>query len=202
VPLDANNETNWFNWKKIETLIGNLIILLSDKLQKCWLCRHTFMVNSPLVAIGSCVSHPCFKGTWHLNRISFIKNGRTGHIYELPRVCFKFFSNGVLQNVFTWNILYRVFHKVLVDVTHTLTCDLTITGKCDRSLMTSHQDVGLGERDQFLGLRGHPTLTHWRTSSRGMSVNTFTFSQYQEQLTNCRNAFTKPSHQSMAVCYI
>jgi hypothetical protein len=36
----------------------NLTILLSDKLQKCWLCRHTFMANSPLVAIGNRVSHP------------------------------------------------------------------------------------------------------------------------------------------------
>jgi hypothetical protein len=36
----------------------NLTILLSDKLQKCWLCRRTFMANSSLVAIGDRVSHP------------------------------------------------------------------------------------------------------------------------------------------------
>jgi hypothetical protein len=36
----------------------NLIILLSDKLQKCWLCRHTFMANSPLVATRNRVAHP------------------------------------------------------------------------------------------------------------------------------------------------
>jgi hypothetical protein len=30
----------------------NLTFLLSDNLQKCWLCRHTFMANSPLVATG------------------------------------------------------------------------------------------------------------------------------------------------------
>jgi hypothetical protein len=35
----------------------NLTVLLCDKLQKCWLCRHTFMANSPLVAIGDGVAH-------------------------------------------------------------------------------------------------------------------------------------------------
>jgi hypothetical protein len=30
----------------------NLTFLLSDKLYKCWLCCHTFMANSPLVATG------------------------------------------------------------------------------------------------------------------------------------------------------
>jgi hypothetical protein len=35
----------------------NLTLLLSDKLQKCWLCRHTFMANSPLVAIEDGVTH-------------------------------------------------------------------------------------------------------------------------------------------------
>jgi hypothetical protein len=40
----------------------NLTILLSDKLQKCWLCHHTFMANSPLVAIGDRVAHPGTKG--------------------------------------------------------------------------------------------------------------------------------------------
>jgi hypothetical protein len=36
----------------------NLTILLSDKLQKRWLCRHTIMANSPLVAIGDSFVHP------------------------------------------------------------------------------------------------------------------------------------------------
>jgi hypothetical protein len=36
----------------------NSTVLLSDKLQKCWLCRHTFMAISPLVAIGDRVAHP------------------------------------------------------------------------------------------------------------------------------------------------
>jgi hypothetical protein len=36
----------------------NLTVLLSDKLQKCWLCRHTFMANLPLVAIGDRVAYP------------------------------------------------------------------------------------------------------------------------------------------------
>jgi hypothetical protein len=36
----------------------NLTILLSDKLQKCWQCRHTSMANSPLVAIGDRFAHP------------------------------------------------------------------------------------------------------------------------------------------------
>jgi hypothetical protein len=44
--------------KKIENLTRNLTILLSDKLQKFWLCRHTFMANSPLVAIGDRIAHP------------------------------------------------------------------------------------------------------------------------------------------------
>jgi hypothetical protein len=37
LPLDANNETNWFHFKKLENLMRNLTILLSDKLQKCFL---------------------------------------------------------------------------------------------------------------------------------------------------------------------
>jgi hypothetical protein len=36
----------------------NLTILLCDKFQKCWLCRHTFMANSPLVATGDRLAHP------------------------------------------------------------------------------------------------------------------------------------------------
>jgi hypothetical protein len=36
----------------------NLTILLSDKLQKCWLCRHTFVAISPLVAIDDRVAQP------------------------------------------------------------------------------------------------------------------------------------------------
>jgi hypothetical protein len=38
--------------KKSENLMQNLTFLLFDKLQKYWLCRHTSMPNSPLVAIG------------------------------------------------------------------------------------------------------------------------------------------------------
>jgi hypothetical protein len=38
----------------------NLTVLLSDKLQKCWLCRHTFMANSRLVATGDRVAYPGF----------------------------------------------------------------------------------------------------------------------------------------------
>jgi hypothetical protein len=34
----------------------NLTILLSDKLQMCWLCRHTSTASSPLVAIGDMVA--------------------------------------------------------------------------------------------------------------------------------------------------
>jgi hypothetical protein len=30
----------------------NLTVLLCDKFQKCWPCRHTFIANSPLVATG------------------------------------------------------------------------------------------------------------------------------------------------------
>jgi hypothetical protein len=44
--------------KKLENLMWNVAVLLSDKLQKCWLCRHTVMANSPLVAIGDRVTHP------------------------------------------------------------------------------------------------------------------------------------------------
>jgi hypothetical protein len=36
----------------------NLTVLLSDKLQKCWLCHHTFMANSPPVATGDRIAHP------------------------------------------------------------------------------------------------------------------------------------------------
>jgi hypothetical protein len=36
----------------------NLTILFSNKLQKCWLCRHTFMANSPIEAIGDNVAQP------------------------------------------------------------------------------------------------------------------------------------------------
>jgi hypothetical protein len=40
----------------------NLTILLSDKFQKCWLCRYTITANSPLVATGDRtgdrVAHP------------------------------------------------------------------------------------------------------------------------------------------------
>jgi hypothetical protein len=43
--------------KKIENLIRNLTILLSDKLQIGWICRHTFMANSSLVAIGDRVAN-------------------------------------------------------------------------------------------------------------------------------------------------
>jgi hypothetical protein len=39
----------------------NLTILLSDKLQKCWLCRHAFMANSPLVAFGDRVAQPGYR---------------------------------------------------------------------------------------------------------------------------------------------
>lgn len=49
-----------------------------------------------------------------------------------------------------------------------ITYNPTTTAKCDSSLITSYQDVVLGERDQSLGLRGHSTLTHY-TSSGGMS---------------------------------
>jgi hypothetical protein len=44
--------------KKIENLMLNVTIILSDKLQKCWLCRHTFMANSPLAVIGDRFAHP------------------------------------------------------------------------------------------------------------------------------------------------
>jgi hypothetical protein len=43
--------------KEIENLMRNLTILLPDKLQKSWLCRHTFMAYSPLVAVGDRVAH-------------------------------------------------------------------------------------------------------------------------------------------------
>jgi hypothetical protein len=32
LPLDINNETNWFNWKKLENMMRKLTILLSEKL--------------------------------------------------------------------------------------------------------------------------------------------------------------------------
>jgi hypothetical protein len=41
--------------KKVENLMQNLTVILSDKLQECWLCRHTFMASSPL---GDRVAHP------------------------------------------------------------------------------------------------------------------------------------------------
>jgi hypothetical protein len=44
--------------KKLENLMRNLKILVYDSWQKCWLCRHTFMANSPLVAIGDRFAHP------------------------------------------------------------------------------------------------------------------------------------------------
>jgi hypothetical protein len=56
LPLDANNETSWL--KKLENLKRNLTVLFSEKLQKCWQYRYTFMVNSPLVATGDMVAHP------------------------------------------------------------------------------------------------------------------------------------------------
>jgi hypothetical protein len=40
-----------------------------------------------------------------------------------------------------------------------ITYDPTITVKYHSSLVISYWDVGLGERDQCLCLRGHPTLT-------------------------------------------
>jgi hypothetical protein len=43
--------------EKIENLMRYLTILLSHKLQKILLCRHTIMANSPLVAIGDRVAH-------------------------------------------------------------------------------------------------------------------------------------------------
>jgi hypothetical protein len=43
--------------KKIENLMRNLTILLSDNLQKWWLFSHTFMANSPLLGIGDRVAH-------------------------------------------------------------------------------------------------------------------------------------------------
>jgi hypothetical protein len=49
--------------KKIENLMRNFTILLSDKLQKCWLFRHTFMANSPLVAIGDRVAYTGARST-------------------------------------------------------------------------------------------------------------------------------------------
>jgi hypothetical protein len=55
-------------------------------------------------------------------------------------------------------LLVRKFHKDLTEVKLLTTHNPTITGKCDSSLMTSYQDVGLGERDQSLGLRGHATF--------------------------------------------
>jgi hypothetical protein len=49
--------------KKIENLMRNLTIILSDKLQKFWPCRHTFMANPPLLATDDRVSHPGFRAT-------------------------------------------------------------------------------------------------------------------------------------------
>jgi hypothetical protein len=40
----------------------NLTIILCDMLQKFWMCCHTLMVNSPLVAIGDRVAHPGARG--------------------------------------------------------------------------------------------------------------------------------------------
>jgi len=62
--------------------------------------------------------------------------------------------------------------------------------------MTSCRDVGLGERDQSLGLRGHPILTHFFW----VYVNTFIFRLYQELLLKWRKLFRKPSRQRMAMC--
>jgi hypothetical protein len=46
------------SFQKMENLMRNLTILLSDKLQKCWLCRHTFVADSSLVAIDDRVANP------------------------------------------------------------------------------------------------------------------------------------------------
>jgi hypothetical protein len=54
----------------IENLMRNLTILLSGKLQKCWMCRHTFMANSPLAAIGDRVAHPVSKQNQSPGRVS------------------------------------------------------------------------------------------------------------------------------------
>jgi hypothetical protein len=58
LPLDVNNKKKLFQLKKSENLMRYLTVLLSEKLQECWLCSHTFMTNSPLVAIGDRVAHP------------------------------------------------------------------------------------------------------------------------------------------------
>jgi hypothetical protein len=78
---------------------------------------------------------------------------------------------------------------------------LTITEECDSSLTNICQDIGLGERDQSLGLQGHPTFLH-ETSFGGTSENTFMSHHNQEQSRNWRNAFLKPRHQWMPICYI
>jgi hypothetical protein len=52
-----------------------------------------------------------------------------------------------------------MFHKDLTGVKIPTTFYPIITRKCEFSLMTSCQDVGLGEWDQSRGLRGHLTLT-------------------------------------------
>jgi hypothetical protein len=49
--------------EKIENLMRNLTILLSNKLQKCWLCSPTFVASSPLVAIGDRIGLPGSKVT-------------------------------------------------------------------------------------------------------------------------------------------
>jgi hypothetical protein len=36
----------------------NLTFILSDKLQKYWLCHHIFMAISPLMSIGDRFAHP------------------------------------------------------------------------------------------------------------------------------------------------
>jgi hypothetical protein len=48
----------------------NLTVHLSDKLQNCWLSRHTFMANSPLVAIGDRVAHPSYCKTFDVTLYS------------------------------------------------------------------------------------------------------------------------------------
>jgi hypothetical protein len=48
--------------EKIRKFNAKFDIFLSDKLQKCWLGRHTFMANSPFVAIGDRVAHPGTRG--------------------------------------------------------------------------------------------------------------------------------------------
>ncbi|GFG29937.1 hypothetical protein Cfor_09954 [Coptotermes formosanus] len=59
-----------------------------------------------------------------------------------------------------------------------------IARKCASSLTNSYQGVGLGERDQSLGLPGHLTLLHWTSSSGVMSKNMFISHHYQEKSKN------------------